>query len=1025
MLRRLAPTLASTPVPTRGFSRLRVASQLGATTLRTPRIVSQLSAPTHASRATFSTWPGNANDSLCDTACRLPDGNGFQFGRRSIKEARAAEAGASDVPVEDPPSDSTSNAREPDDDDSSPSPRANSFALLMAPLVKDYLPCSEETAMAVSKAFLTGVDVLAASARNDGLSGGISQPTVYGSETVCADVLLALTTQTSFASGDLLPLQKQLEESGQRVLLITNTAAAAESAAKLELPNWSVTVVRDLDRLVSMAYVYGTTILSGQVGHALKTARPDQLGIVPRLHIDTQSSAWAVQGNTGPLSPLAAACEELRNSLLLIAQATAAQQSGVELPFLGGDFNWQSPTLYRSEPPDTQEEAKMRGFLQFYIAGVIPSVLHLRLVREVMVTLKVLRQKIFARLTGGPDGTTAGMSEELQELMSKAVPKSEALVDMSERDRFGLRLKALIQQLTAANKTEHVRAIVQMTDKLKECVVPEHAQTVLFEELARFASMPVHSQENRFTRNFIEWLCWLPWGRFSDDNLDVAHAKAVLDADHFGMHKVKRRILELIAVAKAKSRLKGKVLCFVGPPGVGKTSLGQSIARALNRKFYRFSVGGLNDIAEIKGHRRSYVGALPGKFIQALKVVATSNPVIMIDEIDKMQPFRGDPFAALLEVFDPEQNAAYCDHYLDVPFDVSNVLFIVTANSIDKMPAPLLDRMEVISLNSYLLDEKMEIARRHLLPKLVDETTLDLSVNDDALRQLITSYCREAGVRSLKKELEKIFYRTALLVEEGTPMQAITAGNLETFVGNPKFYTDKLYPAIAPPGIVCGLSYTNYGGSLVWIEAACRPTKTPADPTVTGQLGDVMKESTTIAFKFARAFLYLQDPSNTFFDDMQVHVHFPEGAVPKEGPSAGCAIATAFLSLATQRPVRTDPALPGEITATGIVLRVGGIQEKVTAAKRSGVTTLLLPRDNQREWNELPESLRADVDVNFVGHFSEAAELVFAPAATATAVPTAGAGQPLARTQQPLSETPPHPLPAGVPGSEPDFEAPA
>ncbi|RMZ56492.1 hypothetical protein APUTEX25_001339 [Auxenochlorella protothecoides] len=566
--------------------------------------------------------------------------------------------------------------------------------------------------------------------------------------------------------------------------------------------------------------------------------------------------------------------------------------------------------------------------------------------------------------------------------------------------------------------------------------VPEDVRRVIEEELEKLQAIEPASSEFNVTRNYLDWLTALPWGKISTERLDIPAAQEVLDEDHYGLDDVKERILEFIAVGKLRGSTQGKILCLVGPPGVGKTSVGRSIARALDRKYYRFSVGGLSDVAEIKGHRRTYVGAMPGKMVQCLKNTGISNPFVLIDEIDKLgRGYQGDPASALLELLDPEQNSSFLDHYLDVPVDLSKVLFMCTANLLDTIPGPLLDRMEVIRLSGYIFDEKVAIARRYLEVQARKDAGVPrgaVHITDAAMTALVEEYAREAGVRNLKKQLEKIYRKAAFrLVKEGlvdipvvkdaqesdgeategpdtlppgtpptasiqgevpppaesvererveeealpafdAPAVTVDAGDLAALLGPPPFTSDKIYALGNPtrrghgPGLDC------HGRQHA--AAAVERGEGKGSLRTTGQLGDVMKESAAIAHTYARRVLQARGDA-AFFEQSALHVHVPAGATPKDGPSAGCAIATALLSLALARPVRPDLAMTGEVTLTGKVLPIGGVKEKTLAAKRSGVRHILFPEGNRRDWEELAEDVRAGLEVHFVEEYQQVFDL--------------------------------------------------
>lgn len=511
--------------------------------------------------------------------------------------------------------------------------------------------------------------------------------------------------------------------------------------------------------------------------------------------------------------------------------------------------------------------------------------------------------------------------------------------------------------------------------------VPKDAMKVIDDELAKLQMLEPSSSEYSITRNYLDWLTILPWGIYTKENFDLKHAREVLDEDHYGLKDIKTRILEFIAVGHLKGSVQGKIICLVGPPGVGKTSIGKSIARSLDRKFYRFSVGGMHDVSEIKGHRRTYVGAMPGKLLQCLKQVKTSNPVVLIDEIDKLGRGRaGDPASALLEVLDPEQNPTFMDHYLDVPVDLSKVLFICTANVKDQIPKPLLDRMEVMYLSGYIPEEQHQIVKNYLVPNALKESGLkenQIEIQDTAIHGLVKSYCREAGVRNLQKHVEKIVRKVALMRVRGTK-KCVTIGesNLQTFVGKPVFTSDRYYEK-TPPGIVMGLAWTQLGGAALYVETVQDPLSSRQEMRITGQLGEVMKESTAIAFTYSKNHLEVVSPGNRFFEGASLHMHIPEGATPKDGPSAGITMVTSLLSLALGQPILQNLAMTGELTLTGKVLPIGGVREKCIAAKRAGVNRIILPIGNKKDWTDLPENIKKGLDVHFADYYQDVYDVAF------------------------------------------------
>uniref|UniRef100_A0A1D1XQZ0 Lon protease homolog, mitochondrial n=1 Tax=Anthurium amnicola TaxID=1678845 RepID=A0A1D1XQZ0_9ARAE len=671
---------------------------------------------------------------------------------------------------------------------------------------------------------------------------------------------------------------------------------------------------------------------------------------------------------------------------------------------------------------------------------------------------------------------------KLQESIAKAIEEKIS----GEQRRFLLneQLKAIKKELgmETDDKTALSAKFRQRLEPNKE-KCPPHVLQVIEEELTKLQLLEASSSEFNVTRNYLDWLTALPWGNYSDENFDVHHAQKILDEDHYGLSDVKERILEFIAVGKLRGTSQGKIICLSGPPGVGKTSIGRSIARALNRKFYRFSVGGLADVAEIKGHRRTYIGAMPGKMVQCLKNVGTANPLVLIDEIDKLgRGHAGDPASALLELLDPEQNANFLDHYLDVPIDLSKVLFVCTANVIEMIPNPLLDRMEVIALAGYITDEKMHIARDYL-----EKTTREacgirpeqVDVTDAAFLSLIENYCREAGVRNLQKHIEKIYRKIALklvrqgvsnepspdstvhecskdsevvpaevqcfdalsheqanqaqlepevdnshenadkllipsktdpplnknatdkpansmdsaadsefpLAESGFQKVVVDESNLADFVGKPVFHAERIYDQ-TPVGVVMGLAWTAMGGSTLYIETTqVEQGEGKGSLHLTGQLGDVMKESAQIAHTLARAILLEKEPDNTFFANTKIHLHVPAGATPKDGPSAGCTMITSMLSLAMKKPVKNDLAMTGEVTLTGRILPIGGVKEKTIAARRSDVKTIIFPSANRRDFDELAANVKEGLDVHFVDNYSQIFELAFATQSKEAAFP--------------------------------------
>ncbi|KAF9972962.1 ATP-dependent Lon protease pim1 [Actinomortierella ambigua] len=645
------------------------------------------------------------------------------------------------------------------------------------------------------------------------------------------------------------------------------------------------------------------------------------------------------------------------------------------------------------------------------------------------------------------------MNAQLQSKISKDV---ENKIAKRQREYYLMeQLKGIKKELGIESDGKD-KLIEKFRERGIKLAMPEPVKKVFDEELSKLEHLEPAASEFNVTRNYLDWLTNVPWGVRSPENYDIRHAVKVLDEDHYGLKDVKDRILEFIAVGRLRGTVEGKILCLAGPPGVGKTSIGKSIARALDREFYRFSVGGLTDVAEIKGHRRTYVGAMPGKVIQALKRVKTENPLILIDEVDKIgRGHQGDPASALLELLDPEQNNSFMDHYMDVPVDLSKVLFVCTANVLETIPGPLLDRMEVIQLSGYISDEKVAIASRYLAPAAKEAAGLgeaNVNLHEDAIEALIRNYCRESGVRNLKKHIDKVFRKAALKIvkelpdverkeppkktapaestasatdvnkttpdetllkdeevfgdkasehkdkthdaaEDKKPQEEqvaklkvpdtvkvdIHGSDLKDYVGPAVFQSDRLYEA-TPAGVVMGLAWTSMGGSALYIESCIDgglSEKSRPNFLRTGQMGDVMKESTSIAYTFAKNLIGRRFPENRFFNKAAIHLHVPEGATPKDGPSAGITMTTSLLSLALNKPLDPTIAMTGELTLTGKVLKIGGLKEKTIAAKRSGVKTLIFPQANLPDWEELPENIKEGVTGVPVAWYEDVYKVVF------------------------------------------------
>ena len=571
---------------------------------------------------------------------------------------------------------------------------------------------------------------------------------------------------------------------------------------------------------------------------------------------------------------------------------------------------------------------------------------------------------------------------EVLELGSKIQSEVQSEVGKNQRE-YLLReqLKAIQKELGETD--DQAKEIEELREKINACGMPEVVQKEAFRELDRLSKMPPAAAEYTVSRTYLDWLVMLPWNLRTEEKIDLARAKETLDGDHSGLEKAKDRIIEYLAVRKLKPDIKGPILCFVGPPGVGKTSLAKGIAASLDRKFVRVSLGGMRDEAEIRGHRRTYIGALPGQIIQGLRRAESKNPVFILDEIDKLgMDFRGDPASALLEVLDPEQNTTFRDHYLDVPFDLSEVLFITTANVLDPIPPALRDRMEVLELPGYTEDEKSVIANEHLIARQIDNHGLNseqIAFTEDALRFVVRGYTREAGVRNLEREMGALCRKVARRHAEGdeSPI-TITSETVVEMLGAPKFLDEEVAERTKQPGVAIGLAWTPVGGDVLFVEAT-RMTGS-GSLTVTGHLGDVMKESARAAVSWCRANSNRYGVDPAFYKEAEVHLHVPSGAIPKDGPSAGVTMVTALVSELTGRPVRGDVAMTGEITLSGVVLPVGGIKEKVLAARRLGIFDVILPKQNEKNINEdLTDELRREIQVHYVTMVDDVLKLALTP----------------------------------------------
>jgi len=632
-----------------------------------------------------------------------------------------------------------------------------------------------------------------------------------------------------------------------------------------------------------------------------------------------------------------------------------------------------------------------------YKAGVLANVLQLLKLPD--GTVKVLVEgRGRVRITGfleNPDFFEAsaeyltempGNADEIEALVrsvgaeferyakvKKNIPE-EAMAAGTQREYYlNEQMKAIQKEL--GDGEEGQNEVEELESKIAETKLSKEAREKVDAELKKLKNMSPMSAEATVVRNYLDWILGVPWGLKSRTKKDLGHAQKVLDADHFGLEKVKERIVEYLAVQQRSKKLKGPIMCLVGPPGVGKTSLGKSVAKATGREFIRISLGGVRDESEIRGHRRTYIGSMPGKIIQALKKAKTTNPLILLDEIDKMgQDFRGDPASAMLEVLDPEQNGTFVDHYLEVEYDLSNVMFLTTANSYN-MPGPLLDRMEIISLSGYTEDEKREIARQHLLPKVLKNHGLkdaEFAIDDSALMEMIRRYTREAGVRNLERELAKIARKAVTkIVKKEVETVAVTRENLDDYLGVPK-HRYGLAEEEDQVGVVTGLAWTSVGGELLSIEALNLPGK--GRMKTTGKLGDVMKESIDAASSYVRSISPQIGVKPPTFDKVDIHVHVPDGATPKDGPSAGLAMVTSIVSVLTDIPVRKDIAMTGEVSLRGNAMPIGGLKEKLLAALRGGIKTVLIPEDNAKDLPEIPDNVKEGLEIIVVKHVSEVLE---------------------------------------------------
>jgi ATP-dependent Lon protease len=645
-----------------------------------------------------------------------------------------------------------------------------------------------------------------------------------------------------------------------------------------------------------------------------------------------------------------------------------------------GDINLEIEALMRTVRENSEKILSLRGELSGDIGTILDSIEAPGKLADLAASnlkLKIQDSQELLELAEPVERLKKVndlLSRELDLSTVQAKIESEVKDEIfkSQRDYF-LReqVRAIYKEL--GEQDDKTVEIEDYRRKIKRARMPKEADKEAIKQLKRLEQMHPDSAEATVSRTYLDWLVDLPWAKSSRDRFDISGAKSVLEKDHYGLNKVKDRILEYLSVRKLNPKMKGPILCFVGPPGVGKTSLGQSIARALKRKFIRISLGGIRDEAEIRGHRRTYIGALPGRILQGLKQCGSNNPVFMMDEIDKLgADFRGDPSSALLEALDPEQNFAFSDHFINIPFDLSKVVFILTANLTDTIPSALLDRMEVIPLSGYAEEEKIVIAKNYLIPRQIQENGLkarSTAISSGALRQMITEYTSEAGLRNLEREIGAICRKVARKIAEGQKGPfAITKANLHKYLGVPK-YGPEMDKEENQVGLSTGLAWTQAGGEALYVEASLIGGK--GDLIVTGQLGDVMQESARAAVSYARASVASLGLDEKKFENSDIHIHVPAGAIPKDGPSAGIAMATALISALTNRAVRSDVAMTGEITLRGRVLPIGGLKEKALGAMRAGIRTVIIPEKNKKELSELPHHLRRKIEFVPVKQMSE------------------------------------------------------
>ncbi|MGD7044147.1 endopeptidase La [Jeotgalibacillus proteolyticus] len=623
-----------------------------------------------------------------------------------------------------------------------------------------------------------------------------------------------------------------------------------------------------------------------------------------------------------------------------------------------------------TETLNTVTDIEEPGRLADIIASHLP--LKLKLKQELLNTTDIKKRITRVIETINNEKEVLSLEKKIGQRVKKSMERTQKEYYLREQ------MKAIQKEL--GDKDGKSGEVADLAEKIKKAEMPENVLKIAMKELDRYEKIPATSAESSVIRNYIDWLIQVPWTKSTSDDLDIKRAEEILNRDHFGLEKVKERVLEYLAVQQLTKSLKGPILCLAGPPGVGKTSLARSIAESIGRKFVRVSLGGVRDESEIRGHRRTYVGAMPGRIIQGMKKATTVNPVFLLDEIDKMSnDFRGDPSSAMLEVLDPEQNNSFSDHYIEEPYDLSKVLFIATANNLSTIPGPLRDRMEIINIAGYTEQEKVNIAKDHLLPKQLKEhglTKSKLQLRDDAVQEIVRYHTREAGVRGLERQLATISRKTAKIIVSGDKKRVVvTSNSLADFLGKRKFRYGQAETE-DQIGVATGLAYTTVGGDTLQIEVSLSPGK--GKLVLTGKLGDVMKESAQTAFSFVRSKARELNLEEQFHEKYDIHIHVPEGAVPKDGPSAGITIVTALVSALTNRPIRREIGMTGEVTLRGRVLPIGGLKEKSLSAHRAGLTTIIIPKDNERDIDDIPESIRNELTFILVSHVDEVLERALA-----------------------------------------------